>query len=107
MIAIIFLGRHPELHPKPMEFRPERFNEPQIYTGKAKSFAYIPFSAGSRNCIGQKFAELEMKAILTKMLRCYELSLHPNSVPEPEILTELVLCPSTSIQFHLKQRVFS
>lgn len=106
MIAIMFLGRHPDLHKEPMKFNPERFSEPATYTGPGKAFSYIPFSAGARNCIGQKFAELEMKSILTKMLRFYELSLHPDSIPEPEILTEIIIRPVKTIQFHLKRRVY-
>lgn len=36
-------------------------------------FAFIPFSAGPRNCIGQKFAQMEEKTILTEIIRHFRL----------------------------------
>uniref|UniRef100_A0A182WRT8 Cytochrome P450 n=1 Tax=Anopheles quadriannulatus TaxID=34691 RepID=A0A182WRT8_ANOQN len=33
----------------------------------------MPFSAGSRNCIGQRYAMLEVKTVLVKLLANYQL----------------------------------
>ena len=49
-IFIYAMHHDPDLFPKPEEFIPERFeNEHKSF----HPFAYIPFSAGPRNCIGQ------------------------------------------------------
>jgi enediyne biosynthesis protein E7 len=48
--------RDPKHWPDPDDFRPERF----AASADAPRFAYIPFSAGPRHCIGETFATLEM-----------------------------------------------
>ena len=54
----------------PMAFKPERFLQKANSLEKTARhpFAFIPFSAGARNCIGQKFAMMEMKIILSLLL---------------------------------------
>lgn len=55
----------------PLKFDPERFTE----AGQANRgpYDYIPFSAGNRNCIGQKFAMLEMKTMISTLVRNFRL----------------------------------
>lgn len=37
------------------------------------SFDYVPFSAGGRDCIGQKFASTELKLVIAKLVMNFEL----------------------------------
>lgn len=66
-IAIVHLHRNPDVWDYPDEFHPERF---EIENTKGRdSFAFTPFSAGSRNCIGQNFALIEEKIIIARILQ--------------------------------------
>jgi cytochrome P450 len=54
------------------EFKPERF-ETESYK-KMHPYAYLPFSKGSRICIGYKYAERSLKVTLAHFFRCFTVS---------------------------------
>jgi cytochrome P450 family 135 len=58
----------PDLYPKPLEFRPERFLD-----GGPETYAWVPFGGGVRRCLGAAFAEFEMRVVLRHVLERCEL----------------------------------
>ena len=76
MINIYFLHRHPDVWEDPDSFVPERFEAEKRLESKRSPFAYVPFSAGARNCVGQRFAVLEQKVVLAKLFRKFNVVAH-------------------------------
>ncbi|ETN65477.1 cytochrome P450 4C1 [Anopheles darlingi] len=71
VILIYALHNDPEFYPEPERFDPERFSEEA--QAARPPYSYIPFSVGARNCIGQRYAMLEIKTVLVKVLANYRL----------------------------------
>lgn len=107
-------------------FLPERFAAENMEESKMNPFAYIPFSAGMRNCtnyewlkwinfypyfisvfypiisVGQIFALLEIKAAVSKVLRHFELS---PAGEDPDVVIVLVTRSKNVIQLGLRPRI--
>jgi cytochrome P450 len=75
------LHRLPALWPDPGRFDPERFSPEQI-TDRPK-FAYIPFGAGPRQCIGNHFALIEAQLVLATFAQLYRLQATPGHNADP------------------------
>lgn len=67
--------RHPEFWEKPEEFYPEHFTAERVKS--RPRYAYYPFGAGSRICLGKHFALLEATIALAEIARRYRLCLAP------------------------------
>ena len=67
-------------------------------------FAYVPFSAGARNCIGQKFALTEEKTVLSKIIRSFEIE-SVDSIEQVKPVIEIITRPKSGIRVKLNQRV--
>ncbi|WP_134701038.1 cytochrome P450 [Ammoniphilus sp. YIM 78166] len=86
MICPYSLHRNPQYFYQQEKFMPERFADQA-----AKSiprYAYLPFGAGSRSCIGNQFASMEAMLIMVLLAQRYRLVLAPSQAPiqaEPSV----------------------
>ena len=77
-VAPYLLHRHKSLWKDPELFNPDRFlgaNRDAI-----DRYAYIPFGAGPRVCIGMAFAQQEALIVLAHLLRSFRFELAPGHV---------------------------
>jgi len=82
LLSPYLLHRHPRFWPDPDAFKPERFASEN--EAARPRFAYMPFAAGPRHCIGETFALYEMLMHLYKVARRYRLTYLPAEPVELE-----------------------
>lgn len=81
MAATEYIHHDPSYWEDPDKFDPDRFLA-ERRKGQ-NPLAFQPFGAGPRNCIGMRFAQMEMRFTLAHLLRKYRLEATPNSEKEP------------------------
>jgi len=96
------LHRNSKIWESPHEFIPERFLTRE---GDMHPYAYVPFSAGARNCVGQKFAQMEEKTLLSKLIRNFKME-SVETVDQVKPMAAVVTRPHCGIKMQLLPRVY-
>uniref|UniRef100_A0A674PL55 aromatase n=1 Tax=Takifugu rubripes TaxID=31033 RepID=A0A674PL55_TAKRU len=96
--SVFGIHRNASIWENPNVFDPLRFLPENI--SKRPPHAFVPFSAGPRNCIGQNFAMNEMKVVIAMTLLKYELLEEPTL--KPKIIPRLVLRSLNGIHIKIK-----
>ena len=99
-VPIYAVHRHRALWHDPDAFDPRRF-APEAVKARHR-YAYLPFGAGPRICIGMTFALMESTAILATLLPAVRLSLRDGYRPEPRL--RVTLRPAAGMPMCLARR---
>ncbi|XP_067641635.1 cytochrome P450 4g15 [Eurosta solidaginis] len=70
-VATVKLHRNPKVYTNPNVFDPDNFL-PERQANR-HYYAFVPFSAGPRSCVGRKYAMLKLKILLSTILRNYRV----------------------------------
>nr|XP_031833974.1 cytochrome P450 4c3-like [Nomia melanderi] len=101
LINLFLLHRDPQSFSEPNAYQPERF----LPDGpKYPPFAFIPFSAGSRNCIGWKYATMMVKTIVLLVLREFHVEAL-DSEDQLHFTSELVLQTTNGLRLKITPRI--
>ncbi len=87
IISSYVTHRLPEYWEEPDTFDPSRFDKERT-VGRSR-FAYIPFAAGHRNCIGSYMALMQSKLVVALIAQRYNLSLYPGHRVEKHAATTM------------------
>ncbi|XP_064214497.1 cytochrome P450 4C1 isoform X2 [Tribolium castaneum] len=99
IVPIMMVHRREDFWPEPLKFDPDRFLE------ERPSGTYIPFSYGTRNCLGYKYAMLSMKVILATILRKYRVkSSNYKSIDEVVLLIHIIAKATNGYKIVLEKR---
>ena len=94
-LSVIRVHRDERWYDDPLAFRPERW----VGANDRPNYAYVPFGAGPRSCLGRAFALTEAKLVLASVLRAFELdwgdddplAITPEMTTQPKGETPLVV----------------
>ncbi|KOP27341.1 cytochrome [Hapalosiphon sp. MRB220] len=96
--SIYLTHQRADLYPQPKQFQPERFLEKQF-----SPYEFLPFGGGAKRCIGDAFAQFEIKLVLATILSHLELALVDNFDVKPK-RRGLVTGPDRPIQMVVNNR---
>jgi len=77
VFATYAMHHDPDAWPDPEKFDPERFRGPDKDARHA--FQFLPFGAGPRSCIAMRFALMEIKIVLMRILMKYKFERSPET----------------------------
>jgi cytochrome P450 len=88
----------PELYPDPEIFRPDRWTN-----GPVSPYAYLPFGAGAKMCIGAPMAMQTLRTMLPSILKRYRLTVVPGAEIHGKIVSTM-LGPTTTVPMRIARQ---
>ena len=95
--------RLPETFKNPDDFDPDRFG-PEREEHKSSPYAYLGFGGGMHSCMGQNFAFVQVKTILSVLFREYDFDLIADKMPDIDY-EAMVVGPKGDCRIRYKKRI--
>ena len=102
LLAPYTLHRREDAFPEPETFDPERFTPER--EKHLPRYAYLPFGAGPRICLGMYFAMMEGHLLLATLAQRISFALVPGQTVEPDSVHHVALRPAGAVHVTVKKR---
>lgn len=103
-IPIYPIQRDPDYWPEPEKFDPERFND-ENRKENIIPYSFLAFGVGPRNCIGSRFALMEVKTLFFKLLSKLEINVcEQTPIPMKINKTSPMITADPGFFLHVKPR---
>ncbi|XP_043249673.1 cytochrome P450 4g15 [Colletes gigas] len=101
VIGTFKMHRQPHIYPNPDVFDPDNFLPEK--TANRHYYAFVPFSAGPRSCVGRKYAMLKLKIVLSTILRNFRVR---SDIKEPDfrLQADIILKRAEGFKVRLEPR---
>ncbi|XP_068226701.1 cytochrome P450 3A29-like [Palaemon carinicauda] len=100
MIPVWQIHHDPKLWPDPLKFDPDRFSPEAKASNSRHPMSYIPFGAGPRSCPGMRFAQMEAKMAIARLVRTHRLeSCEQTPIPLEFTLPTVTHVPAQDVIF--------
>lgn len=88
LVNVWAIGRDPKTWKDPMEFKPERFLDPNTVDYRGRHFEFIPFGSGRRMCPAVPLASRVLPLALGSLLHAFDWVLADDMKPEEMDMSE-------------------
>jgi thromboxane-A synthase len=101
-VPVYAIHHNPEFHPDPYRFNPERFLPEN--RDKIIPYTYLPFGGGPRNCVGMRFALMEAKTAVVRIIKKYRFTRSENTKIPLQYRKNIALLQATDIVVGVEMR---
>ncbi|VDK17602.1 unnamed protein product [Anisakis simplex] len=102
-VAVYAIHHNEEYYPNPEKFDPNRFSSAE--KALRDPLAFIPFGYGPRNCIGMRFALIQIRFTMARLIRKYKFILPDEMKDKPlELDTSMMTKPVKPIMIKMEKR---
>ncbi|RDD40233.1 Cytochrome P450 3A24 [Trichoplax sp. H2] len=99
-VPVYSIHRNPEIWPEPEKFDPDRFTKEAVEA--RHPCAFLPFGTGPRNCVGMRFALMEIKLSIAKMMLRFKLVTSPDTEIPLQLRADTTLAPKNGIRLRIQ-----
>ncbi|XP_047118490.1 cytochrome P450 4V2-like [Schistocerca piceifrons] len=100
VVFVFFLHRDPRVWDDPLSFRPDRFLPEE--SKERHPFAFLPFGGGPRSCLGSKYAQLQMRAALSRLLPAFRVTTTATREELEDFQMGMVISPRKGFKLHFE-----